>query len=117
MRKIIYTRPDGGLSVIHPVPNARLMSRWGQVKFNPPVPAYSIKQFRTAPDGGTLSEILSAAPITWAETEDQFIMRIFEKDVPKNAIDAAVVDATDVPRDRSRRNKWAIRGGKLQVAS
>jgi hypothetical protein len=49
----------------------------------------------------------------WAESEDEFIGRIRAKDVPANAGNVLIVDASEIPADRTFRDAWAIDGGKL----
>ena len=53
---------------------------------------------------------LDGAVAEWAETEEEFIARITERDVPANAIDVHVVDEDDVPTDRTFRNAWSHDG-------
>lgn len=110
MQKIIYTRPDGGLSVVHPVEGARLAffvtlsdgtvlpkgadtPAFDGVK---PMPVDSI--FRRWPVEGAVAK--------WAETEDEFVARIAAKDVPSDASDVRIVDASVIPTDRTFRNAW-----------
>jgi hypothetical protein len=66
MKAIVYTRPDGGCSIVHPAPGARRPK----------------------------------------ETEAEFIERIRQKDVPKDATNVRVVGASEVPADRTFRNAW-----------
>ena len=40
------------------------------------------------------------------ESEDEFIARIAKKDVPPDATDVQIVDATAIPADRTFRNAW-----------
>src|SRR3990167_5030339 len=88
MKKIIFSRPDGGVSVVNPAGGARL--------------AFSV----TLQDGSVLSDEVATMPSPifrkiahpidyflhrwpvagavseWAETEDEFLARIAAKDVP-----------------------------------
>ena len=66
MKAIIYQRSDGGVSIVHPAPNAR---RKG-------------------------------------EADEQFIERIRQKDVPKDATNVRIVEDSEVPADRTFRNAW-----------
>jgi hypothetical protein len=75
MKKIIYTRPDGGLSVVHPAPNAKKED----------------------------------------ESEDQFIERLVQKDVPADATNVRVVEAAAIPSDRSFRDAWKDEAGAIAV--
>lgn len=66
MKAIVYTRPDGGVSIVHPAPGARRPK----------------------------------------ETEAEFVERIRQKDVPKDATNVRIIDKSGVPSDRTFRNAW-----------
>jgi hypothetical protein len=74
-RRVIYTRPDGGISVLAPAAGARLAD----------------------------------------ESEDDFVQRIILKDVPADATDVRVIDASEVPKDRTFRNAWRQQANELAV--
>ena len=108
MKKIIYTRPDGGLSVVHPMEGARL--------------AFSITLANGAvlPEGSTdplpADAILRHWPVAgavanWAETEDQFVVRLLASSVPADAVNVQIVDGTAIPKDRTFRNAWVYSNG------
>ena len=65
MKRIIYTRPDGGVSVVIPT---------GEIPF-----------------------------------ED-----VLKKDVPPNATNVSIVDASKIPSDRYFRNAWVCPNGKIE---
>jgi len=67
MKRIVYTRPDGGISVLTPAESARLSG----------------------------------------ESDDSFLARIQAKDVPLDAINPRLVDANEIPNDRTFRNAWS----------
>jgi len=73
--KIIYTRPDGGVSVVIPA-----------------------KQ----------SDVAKRALEVAAMTEAQFMEWVKAKDVPVGSTNVQIVQDTDVPSDRSARNRWEI---------
>lgn len=73
--KIIYTRPDGGVSVIHPA---------GQL------------------------DVVKFAPEVADMTEAQFMEWVKAKDVPADATNVRLVQDSDIPTDRSARNRWEI---------
>ncbi|MDZ4347906.1 MAG: hypothetical protein U1E51_36325 [Candidatus Binatia bacterium] len=102
MKKIIYMRLDGSLSVMNPVEGARLanyVTFEGERYAFAPDKLYPVdKIFRNWPVAGAVAD--------WAETEDEFVARIMAKDVPVNAINARVVDEIDIPTDRTFRNAW-----------
>lgn len=81
MRKIIYTRPDGGLSVVHPVINTHTVS---------------ISTGEVVPVPETLTE---------AEAEQRAWDRL-----PKDAINPRWADASELPTDRTFRNAWKDTG-------
>jgi hypothetical protein len=66
MKKIIYTRPDGGVSIIHPT---------------------------------------GVVPIE----------AVFAKDVPSDAINPMIIDESEIPSDRSNRNEWIHKNGKVEI--
>ena len=72
MKRILFTRPDGGLSVVTPVINTR--------------------------------ENI---------TEDAALERAVKK-LPSDAVNVRVVDASEIPTDRSFRNAWED-SGKIDV--
>lgn len=87
-KKIVFTRPDGGLSIVYPTPLEIAL--------------------RDVPE-----EI--AAPLR-AMTEDEYMAFIFEKDVPKDAINARIVgEHFNVPEDRYFRNAWEDVGTSAAV--
>lgn len=110
MKKIIFTRPDGGLTVVHPAEGARLAYRVtladGTVmpSANPPAPVDTI--LRQWPVQGVTAD--------WAETEDEFIARIAAKDVPADAIEVQTVDESAIPADRTFRNAWKAGKGRIE---
>lgn len=114
MEKIIYTRPDGGLSVVHPREGSRL--------------AYFITlDGIVLPEGGD-KEPRAATPVDcilcrwpvdgataeWAETEDEFILRLLAKDVPSDAINPQIVEAEAIPADRTFRDAWKAGPGTVE---
>ena len=121
MKKIIYTRFDGGLSVANPVEGARL--------------AFSITvlengRVRKLWAGGNTGGVpLAALPVDtilrgwpvegasaeWAETEDQFLTRVLAKVVPDDAVNVRICDAAEIPTDRTFRNAWEDGDGGIKV--
>jgi len=110
MKKIIYTRADGGMSVMGPCEGARL--------------ALGV----TLPDGQVITDSVprpidtflrrwpvEGATADWAETESAFIARIIDKDVPKDATDVQIVGGNDIPADRVFRNAWKSELGGVGV--
>jgi hypothetical protein len=110
MKKIIYTRPDGGVSVVHPAEGARLAHGVRSVdgKFERVGPTQPIDRFfRRWPVDGMVAD--------WAETEDEFIARVAARSVPADATNVRVVDESEIPGDRVFRDAWKDAGGKLDV--
>ena len=111
MKKIIFTMPDGLLSVMHPQEGARfafsITFSGGQILPQPPssrpLPVDSFK--RGWP--------ISGATADWAETEDAFVARIATKDVPPSATDVVFVEASAIPTDRTFRNAWIMDGNSI----
>lgn len=105
MRKILYTRLDGQLCVVHPAEGARLATALlaadgtELARSKTPIPADTFR--RTWPVQGASCE--------WAETEEAFVARIAKKDVPEG-LSFQVVDEAAVPKDRTFRNAWKVAG-------
>lgn len=108
MKKIVFTRADGGVSVMGPCEGARL--------------AYSV----TLPDGSKFSSQaacpvdtflrrwpVDGASVEWAETIDEFYARIIAKDVPKDATNLVMVNESEIPQDRTFRDALAIIDEKI----
>lgn len=100
MKKIIYTCPDGGVSVCTPAEGCRLASSvtidGRKLQSKSPLP---VDQFlRRWPVDGAVAE--------WAETESEWLARIAAKDVPKDATNVQIVDESAIPTDRAFRNAW-----------
>lgn len=111
MRKIIYTRVGGGLSVVGPSEGARFA------------------RYVTLSDGGTIppdgKELVGFARVDmflrrwpvdgataeWAETEDEFMARIAQMVIPADASNVRIVDESEIPSDRTFRNAWKSNGG------
>lgn len=81
MKKIMYTRPDGGVSIVHPAPIAHLRKH----------PRF--------------------AKMTQAEYE----AHVWERSVPKDAINPQYISDIDIPEDREFRAAWKQSGKKAVV--
>lgn len=109
-RRIVYKNADGVLCVCGPAAGARLATAIelldGTVlRSSRPVPVDSFARIWP----------IEGATAVWAETEDEFVDRIVIKDIPVDATDVHVIDATDVPSDRSFREAWTTTGNGIQV--
>lgn len=96
MRCIVYTRPeDGGVSVVHPAPDGRLLHK----AKHRPVEVGEARRMRQ------LDAMLADG---WAlESDEAWLARIRAKDVPADALDVREIDATDLP-PRRWRNAWKL---------
>ena len=122
MKKIIYTRPDGGLSVVHPVEGARLghsitLADGTVLDSNDPVQRLT----KQAPQPVPVDELRRGWPVAgaianWAETEDEFLARVKAKVLPADAINSQIVDEAAVPTDRTFRNAWEQAGATVTVS-
>lgn len=101
MKKIIFTNADGGLSIVHPVEGFRLASSVvlsDGSKLSSEAPK-SVDQFvRGWPVAGAVAQ--------WVETEDAFVVRVVNKDVPPGAANVQIVDVSQLPTDRAMRAAW-----------
>lgn len=75
MKRIAYTRSDGGVSIVIPAPGARRDN----------------------------------------ETDEQFVERIRQKDVPKGATNVRIIDEAEHPSDRTFRNAWKLGQAGIEV--
>lgn len=110
MKAIIYSRPDGGVSICRPIEGARLALSVTQadgtvIRSETPRPVDTFA--RRWPVAGATAE--------WAETEEEFIERIRQKDVDKNATNVLVVDEAAIPADRAHRRAWRLNAGVIAV--
>lgn len=64
---------------------------------------------------GTIGIIIPAPKARFeSETEDDFLDRIAEKDVPQG-LDYYIVDADELPEDRAFREAWVVDGGAIDI--
>lgn len=105
MKKIIYTKADGGIAVVHPFEGARLALSvtlaGGHVLHS--AEAMQADRFaRRWPVEGATAQ--------WAESEDAFLARVVAKSVPKDGANILFVDESDIPQDRTFRDAWTHDG-------
>lgn len=120
MKAILYTRPDGGMSVVKLAPMARLCDGFvvseqllprlgGEVKVGDrvlyPTP-FGMDQ--VARELGTQD-----FEAIYAESEDEFVARIAAKDVPPG-LDFQIVDKEGIPADRTFRAAWKEGQGRVE---
>jgi len=84
MKRIVYTRTDGGISVIHPAEGMRLAYR---VHLPNGTVVPQVKRGEQAPPPLPVSHWLRTWPIDgatadWAQTEDEFVAWVANRDVP-----------------------------------
>lgn len=110
MKKVIYTRPDGGLSVFNACEGARLAMGLRDADGNPvavsEVPLPVDRFLRRWPVDGMTA--------TWAETEDEFIVRVAARSIPADATDVQLVEPEIIPTDRTFRDGWKAGAGKVE---
>jgi hypothetical protein len=106
MKAIIYTSTDGRVCIVRPAPWARLCRAitydGKRVQFEPRPFDQLVRRYKT----------VDLAP-EWAETEDKFVRRIMEKDVPSTAREALIIDDSLIPADRTFRAAWTRDVGRL----
>lgn len=98
-QRIIYPTDDGGVAVIIPAPEARRQVLVSEAVYETVIvpateetPEYEERR-------------LVAEAIYRDETDDEFIAWIAAKDVPAGK-PFEIVDAADIPADRTFRNAW-----------
>ena len=115
-KRIIYTRPDGGVYVVSPAPKARAtilvetVARRGTGTEPPPDAAD--RSPRLMHDHRWVEGLPPSVEYRY-ETDEEFIQRIRLKDVPADAIDVAIVNASSLPSDRTFRDAWKRDGNGL----
>ena len=111
MKRIIYTQADGSLTILAPHEGARFahsVTVNGMTVKADPDPSPVDTMLRAWPVAGAIAE--------WAESEDLFVGRIRDKDVPPTCIASAqIVDASVIPADRSKRKAWRQNGAAVVV--
>lgn len=112
MKCIAYPRPDGGITVIHPIEGARLarsvVKNGETIVLDPPQRIDTV--FRQWPVDG--------AQVEWAETEDEFAARIARKDMPPDTFGARVLDPSELPSgaaEEDYRDAWRDNGVGIGV--
>lgn len=121
-KRIVYTRPDGGVTIVQPAPNARMI--WFERVVPPPAdvllknkvrkaaeptierraqPAFTQPEFRIMEN---LFAAIEAGSIEFAESEEEFRARIMKRSVPAEAVNVRSVDLGDIPTDREFREAW-----------
>ncbi|WP_119421657.1 hypothetical protein [Desertibaculum subflavum] len=107
MKAIIYSRSQGGVSVVYPAPGARLVSGMQRaglaIRF---VSAVSLDQLDGLLTAGFEPE--------FAESEDQFAIRVAEE-VRELGAEVVLLDASALPDDRTFRNAWKLVDGAILV--
>lgn len=98
MKIITYTQPDGTTAICRPVPWARLIKKYKTQEVSPPQPL-DLYLGR-----GIYAADFNEADVEYAETEDEFLQRIINKDIPTSAVDVKTVDGTLIPVERTYRN-------------
>lgn len=111
MKAIVYTRPDGGLSVCRPAEGARLAFF---ITLNDGTRLPTSPFTARAVDSVKRGWPVTGAVVEWAESEDEFISRILKKDIPADATNVQVVGESAIPSDRTFRNAWKAGSGLVE---
>lgn len=116
MKRIIFKNLDGSVSIIIPAPNARLTQK---VKIGDEDildgDGNILKTIKVDDNGESIVDekgffVLCALTrpvyeVQFTETEDDFVQRIAEKDVPEG-LEYRITDVSNIPSDRTFRNAW-----------
>lgn len=94
-KRIIYTRTDGGVSVVIPMDADR-------------------RQVEAEPARDATPDKPAAPAVMRPETDEEFLKRVANRAVPAGT-QYRVVNAGDVPTDRTFRDAWQDSYGKLTV--
>ena len=60
-------------------------------------------------------EAVAAMSPRWAETEDEFVVRVRDLSVPADAVGVRIADESEVPTDRTFRDAWRSDGKKMSI--
>ena len=105
-KRILFEGADGKVSVISPVPWARLcrsaVVNGTRVKIEPPQPLDRFLRRAVS------VEMFAAFAPEFAETEEAFLARVMAKAVPKDAVNVRVVHSTEIPLDRTFRGALTV---------
>lgn len=69
----------------------------------------------TRPDGGTSVTVPAPRARKEGETDDEFVERIRQKDVPRGATNVRIIDDTEYPSDRAFRDAWKLGQAGIEV--
>ena len=111
-KRIVYTRADGGCSIVTPAPHGRRFVKdmhdgTGKVVF----PAGSCLPRKAFTPKGVAGLIRAGL----LEDDDAFMARIITG-LPADAKEVRVADASEIPTDRTFRDAWRNNGkGRLEV--
>jgi len=109
MKIIIFTHPTGELGVIRPREGFRLAGKVTcdgiEYVLNPPTKVDEV--FGRWPVDGAVAE--------WAETEEEFLLRVIARSVPAGATNVMAVGESTIPADRSKRKAWRQNGAEVVV--
>lgn len=120
MKRIAYAAPDGSVAIVIPSIGARLCSSVraadgiSRKPYSPPV------SFDRIAKGMSFAQATVIYDPEWSETEDQFVERVRQKDVPSDAKTVILVEEEDLPprmdpKTKHLRNAWRISGRKVVV--
>lgn len=100
-KRIIFQNDDGGVSVIIPAPDARVDILVSE----------AVYETILVPEDGDIPEreeqVLVEPAVYRPETDEEFSVRIANKDVPTGK-PYKIVNASAIPTDRSQRMAWTV---------
>lgn len=108
MKIVVFSMPDGQVRYLRPAPGARLarsITLADGTKIEAEAPRPVDEFFRGWPVAGV--------EVEWAESEEEFVARIAAKDVQPEATEVRIVDDGELPQDRTFRDGWALREGRV----
>lgn len=117
-KRIVWVDAEGLVHVTHPAPKHRGFALVSPAVMEERETSPAITEERPSADGETmerveivpaLRELVEVTPAEWRpETDTEFCQRLIDggHDVPAEAREVAIVDAADIPADRTFRNAW-----------
>lgn len=113
MKVIVCEAPDGTLHRYTPQTGARLISGYtyhGETVLLDQPEEVSIVLI----SAGITEEDLRHVELQWAETDDEFLNRIIDKDLPAGATKITKVSSASLP-DKKYRDAWKIENGAVVI--
>jgi hypothetical protein len=105
MKKILYTRPDGGVSIVIPSPKESIeqaLCRYNDVQWENILPLLDAVDNDPNFSIHKVEDIIKMRPLT----QEEYETHVRERSVPVDAINVRDIADSDIPASREFRNAW-----------